>query len=163
MWSLWQDSTTGYPYADKDAPILRHKFFNEKTQEAKFVRSSKKYTLLRSDPASALVCALIYNVRSGTSCQCFWSTVHARSRAAYYGVGLFLWNRVTMATSDERLEQLEWSLQQAGSALLAANFRIATLESAAGAATTPTATTAPSASMVDMRVLGKPFAGDEAS
>ena len=39
--------------------------------------------------------------------------------------------------------------------------RIATLES--GAATTPTATTAPSASMVDMRVLEKLFAGDEAS
>ena len=68
-----------------------------------------------------------------------------------------------MTTSEERLEQLERSLQQAGSALQAANYRIATLESAAGA-TTPTATT-PSASMVDMRVLGKPFnfAGDEAS
>ena len=72
-------------------------------------------------------------------------------------------NRVTMATSEERLEQLERSLQQAGSALQAANYRIATLESAAGA-TTLTATT-PSASMVDMRVLGKHpnFAGDEAS
>ena len=70
-----------------------------------------------------------------------------------------------MATSEERLEQLERSLQQAGSALQAANCRITTLETAAGAATTPSATTTPSASMVDMRVLGKPsdFAGDEAS
>ena len=69
-----------------------------------------------------------------------------------------------MTTSEERLEQLERSLQQAGSALRAANYRIATLESAAGA-TTPTAMTTPSASIVDMRVLGKPsnFAGDEAS
>ena len=86
-----------------------------------------------------------------------------RSRVAYFGVGLLLWNRVTMTSSEARLEQLERSLQQAGSALQAANCRIATLESAAGA-TTPTATT-PSALMVDMRVLGKPsnFAGDEAS
>ena len=79
------------------------------------------------------------------------------------GVGLLLWDRVTMTTSEERLEQLERLLQQAGSALQAANYRIATLESAVGA-TTPTAAT-PSASMVAMRVLGKPsnFAGDEAS
>ena len=70
-----------------------------------------------------------------------------------------------MATSEEILKQLERSLQQAGSALHAANYRIATLESAAGTATTPTATTTPSASMVDMRVLEKPSnsAGDEAS
>ena len=61
-----------------------------------------------------------------------------------------------MATSDEQLEQLERSLQQARSALFAANYKIATLVSAAGTATAPTATT-PSASMVDMRVLGKPF------
>ena len=62
-----------------------------------------------------------------------------------------------MAT-EERLEQLERSLQQAGNALQAANYRIASLESAAG-------TTTSAASMVDMRVLGKPsiFAGDEAS
>ena len=68
-----------------------------------------------------------------------------------------------MAPSEERLE-LERSPQQAGSALQAANNRIATLESAAGA-TTPTAMTTPSASMVDTCVLGKPsnFAGDEAS
>ena len=82
----------------------------------------------------------------------------------YYGVGL-LWNRVTMATSKkERLEQLERSLLQAGNALQAVNYRIATLETAAGAPTPP-ATTTPSASMVDMRVLGKPsnLAGDEAS
>ena len=83
----------------------------------------------------------------------------------YDGVDLLLWNRVTMATSEERLEQLERSLQQAGTALQAANCRIATLDTAAGAATTPSATTTPSASMVDVRVLGKPsnFAGDEAS
>ena len=39
------------------------------------------------------------------------------------------------------------------------------LESASGTATTPTATTSPSASMIDKRVLGKPSnsAGDEAS
>ena len=55
-----------------------------------------------------------------------------------------------MATSEERLEQLERSLQQAGNALQAANYRIATLETAAGAPTPP-ATTTPSASMVDMR------------
>ena len=69
-----------------------------------------------------------------------------------------------MATSEERLEQLERSLQQAGSALQASNYRIATLETAAGAGTPP-ATTTPSASMVDMRVLWTPsnFAGDEAS
>ena len=68
-----------------------------------------------------------------------------------------------MATSQERLEQLEQSLQQPGSALQGANYRIATLESAAGA-TTHTATTPP-ASMVDMRVLGATsyFAGDEAT
>ena len=40
-----------------------------------------------------------------------------------------------MTTSEERLEQLERSLQQAGSALQAANDRTATLESAAGATT----------------------------
>ena len=59
---------------------------------------------------------------------------------------------------EERLEQLELSLQQAGNALQAANYRIASLESAAG-------TTTSAASMVDMRVLEKPsiFAGDEAS
>ena len=59
-------------------------------------------------------------------------------------------------------EQLERSLQQAGNALQAANCRIATLETAAGAPT-PLATTTPSASMVDLRVLGKPshFAGDD--
>ena len=58
-----------------------------------------------------------------------------------------------MAT-EERLEQLERSLQQAGSALQAANYRISSLETAAG-------TTTSAASMVDMRVLGKPsiFAG----
>ena len=62
-----------------------------------------------------------------------------------------------MAT-EERLEQLERSLQKAGSALQAANYRISSLETAAG-------TTTSAASMVDMRVLGKPsiFAGDEAS
>ena len=62
-----------------------------------------------------------------------------------------------MAT-EERLEQLERSLQQAGSALQAANYRISSLETAAG-------TTTSAASMVDMRELGKPsiFAGDEAS
>ena len=62
-----------------------------------------------------------------------------------------------MAT-EERLEQLERSLQQAGSALQAANYRISSLETAAG-------TTTSAASMVDVRVLGKPsiFAGDEAS
>ena len=64
---------------------------------------------------------------------------------------------IKMAT-EERLEQLERSLQQAGSALQAANCRISSLETAAG-------TTTAAASMVDMRVLGKPsiFAGDEAS
>ena len=62
-----------------------------------------------------------------------------------------------MAT-EERLEQLELSLQQAGSALQVANYRISSLEIAAG-------TTTSAASMVDMRVLGKPsiFAGDDAS
>ena len=62
-----------------------------------------------------------------------------------------------MAT-EERLEQLERSLQQAGTALQAANCRIASMEFAVGTTTTV-------ASMVDMRVLGKPstFAGDEAS
>ena len=60
--------------------------------------------------------------------------------------------------SEERLEQLERSLHLAGNALQAANNRIASLESAAGTSTA-------AASMVDMRVLGKPsiFAGDEAS
>ena len=60
--------------------------------------------------------------------------------------------------SEERLEQLERSSQQAGTALQAANNRIASLESAVRTTTT-------AASMVDMRVLGKPsiFAGDEAS
>ena len=69
-----------------------------------------------------------------------------------------------MAKSDERLEQLEQALQQAGTALQAANCRVAALEASAGAPAT-LATTAPSASMVDMPVLGKPsnFAGDEAS
>ena len=63
-----------------------------------------------------------------------------------------------MATSEERLEQLERSLQQTGSALQAASYRISSLEAAAGVTTS-------SASMVDMRVLGTPsnFAGDEAS
>ena len=58
--------------------------------------------------------------------------------------------------TEERLEQLERSLQQAGSALQAANCRISFLETAAG-------TTTSVASMVDIRVLGKPsiFAGDE--
>ena len=51
-----------------------------------------------------------------------------------------------MAPSEERQEQLDRSLQQAGSALQAANYKIATLEPAAGTATTPTATTTPSAS-----------------
>ena len=62
-----------------------------------------------------------------------------------------------MAT-EERLEQLERSLQQAGNALQAANCRISSLETAAGTTTT-------AASMVDMRWFGKPsiFAGDEAS
>ena len=62
-----------------------------------------------------------------------------------------------MAT-EERLDQLERSLHQAGNALQAANYRIASLQTAAG-------TTTSAASMVDMRVLGKPsiFAGDEAS
>ena len=54
-----------------------------------------------------------------------------------------------MATSEERVDQLERSLQQAGNALQAANFRIATLETAAGALTPP-ATITPSASMVDI-------------
>ena len=63
-----------------------------------------------------------------------------------------------MAVPEERLEQLERSLHLAGNALQAANNRIASLESAAGTSTA-------AASMVDMRVLGKPsiFAGDEAS
>ena len=63
-----------------------------------------------------------------------------------------------MATSDERLEQLERSLQQAGNALQAADYRISSLETAAG-------TTTSSTSMVDMRVLGKSsnFAVDEES
>ena len=69
-------------------------------------------------------------------------------------------NSVTAAlvTSEKRLEQ---TLQQVGIAL-ATNYRISTLESAAGA-TTPTAATS-SASMVDMHVLGKPshFAGNGA-
>ena len=62
-----------------------------------------------------------------------------------------------MAT-EERLEQLERSLPQAGNALQAGNYRISSLETAAS-------TTTSAASMVDMRVLGKPsiFAGDEAS
>ena len=69
-----------------------------------------------------------------------------------------------MATSKERLEQLERALQKAGAALQAGNYRIATLETAAGARAHPVATTS-SASMVDLRVLGKPsnFAVDEAS
>ena len=67
---------------------------------------------------------------------CAW----LRSRVACCGVGL-LWNRVTMATSEERLEQLEQTLQQAGNALQAANYRIATLETAAGAPATPVTTT----------------------
>ena len=46
-----------------------------------------------------------------------------------------------MAT-EERLEQLERSLQQAGNALQAANYRISSLETAAG-------TTTSAASMVD--------------
>ena len=54
-----------------------------------------------------------------------------------------------MATSDERLEKLERSLQQARNALQAVNYRISSLETAAG-------TTTSSPSMVDMRVLGKP-------
>ena len=68
-----------------------------------------------------------------------------------------------MATSEERLEELEQALLQAGTALQAANFRIARLETSAGAPAPPVTTTS-SASMVDMRVLGKPsnFAGDEA-
>ena len=53
-----------------------------------------------------------------------------------------------MATSEERLEQLERSLHQAGTALQAANYSIATLETVAGAPTRPSTTT-PSASMVD--------------
>ena len=53
-----------------------------------------------------------------------------------------------MAT-EERLEQLERSLQQAGNALQDANYRITSLENAVG-------TTTSAASMVDMRVLGKP-------
>ena len=69
-----------------------------------------------------------------------------------------------MATSEERLGQLEQAPQQAGNALQAANYRIATLETAAGTPATPVTTTS-SAWMVDMRVLGKPpnFAGDKAS
>ena len=69
-----------------------------------------------------------------------------------------------MATSEERLEQLEQALHQAGNALHAANNRIATLETAAGAPATLVTTTS-SATMVDMRVVGNPsnFAGDEAS
>ena len=64
----------------------------------------------------------------------------------------------TIALLLKPLEQLERSLHQAGNALQAANYRIASLETAAG-------TTTSAASMVDMRVLGKPsiFAGDEAS
>ena len=60
--------------------------------------------------------------------------------------------------AEERLEQLERSLQQAGNALQAANYRISSLQTALG-------TTTSAASMVDLRVLGKPsiFAGDEAS
>ena len=80
---------------------------------------------------------------------CAW----LRSRVAYYGVG-FLWNRATVAT-EERLEQLGQALQQAGTALQAANHRIGTLETAA-VAPAPLVTTTSSASMVDMRVLGKP-------
>ena len=41
-----------------------------------------------------------------------------------------------MAASDERLEQLEQALQQAGTALQAANYRIAALEASAGAPAT---------------------------
>ena len=37
-----------------------------------------------------------------------------------------------MATSEERLEQLKRSLQQAGSAPQAANCRVSSLETAAG-------------------------------
>ena len=85
---------------------------------------------------------------------CAWQ----RSRVAYHGVGL-LWNRVTI----RRLEQSEQALHQAGNALQAANYRVATQETAAGAPAPPVTTTS-SASMVDMRVLGQPsnFAGDEA-
>ena len=64
----------------------------------------------------------------------------AEPSCVYYGVGL-LWNRVTMATSEERLEQLEQALQQAGTALQAANHRIATQETAAGAPAPPVTTT----------------------
>ena len=76
----------------------------------------------------------------------------------------FALNPVTVATSEERLEQLEQALQQAGNALQAANYRIATLETAAGAPATLVTTTS-SASNVGMRLLGKPsnYAGDEAS
>ena len=61
-----------------------------------------------------------------------------------------------MATWQERLEQLEQALQRAAG--------LRHLETAAGAPAPPVTTTS-SASMVDMRVLGKPsnFAGDEAS
>ena len=72
-------------------------------------------------------------------------------------------NCATVVLPEERLDKLEQALQQAGTALQAANCRISTLETAAGALATSATTT--SASMVDMRVLGKPsnFAGDEAS
>ena len=58
-----------------------------------------------------------------------------RSPVAYNGVGLH-WNRVPKATSEERLEQLEQALHQAGNALQAANYRITTLETAAGSPAT---------------------------
>ena len=70
-----------------------------------------------------------------------------------------------MATSEERLEQLERSLQQAGNALQAANYRIATLETAAGA---PTPSCDNNSVCLDGRhacELGKPckLAGDKES
>ena len=72
-----------------------------------------------------------------------------------------------MAVSEERVEHLEQALHQAWTALQGANNRITALEPASATNTTTTATpaTTPSASMVDMCVLGKPstFDGDEAS
>ena len=45
------------------------------------------------------------------------------AEVAYDGVGWLLWNRVTMDTQEGRLEQLERSLQQAGTALQASELQ----------------------------------------
>ena len=70
-----------------------------------------------------------------------------------------------MTVSEERLEQLEQALHQAWTALQGANNRITALETVNATTTTGTPATTPSASMVDMRMLGKPsnVACDDAS